>query len=334
MMHELIDIVNQAIQYQKLGVKCVLATVVALDGSSYRKPGVRMLISDGGDVVGAVSGGCVEKEVVRRAASVFESGSPKVMTYDGRYRLGCEGVLYILIEPFIVSNEMLERLNDCIVHRQTLQLISCYEKSDEAFGGFGTIAHFEDKQQVRFGDHAIDMTRQKFEQRLNPQFRIMIIGAEHDAVHLCKMAAQLGWEVMVLSSFTDPKTTQDFPEAKSVLVTSPEMLDISLIDDQTAVVLMSHNYAYDLKYLLAMKDVEMVYLGILGSMKRRNQLFDELLEHAPDRASEMLDVIHAPAGLNIHAETPQEIALSILAEILSVVRHSSAVSLSITHNSL
>ncbi len=75
-----------------------MATVVDLDGSSYRKPGVRMLITGNGDMVGAVSGGCVEKDILRRSESVFNDGKSIMMTYDGRYRLGCEGVLYILLE--------------------------------------------------------------------------------------------------------------------------------------------------------------------------------------------------------------------------------------------
>ena len=100
MIHELKNIITTTILKQEQGLKNVLATVVHLEGSSYRKPGVRMLISEDMEMTGAVSGGCVEAEVRRRAQSVFENGKSKMMTYDGRYRLGCEGILYILIEPF------------------------------------------------------------------------------------------------------------------------------------------------------------------------------------------------------------------------------------------
>ena len=100
MIHELKKIFQVHETSAKASLKSVLATVVALDGSSYRKPGVRMLILENGYTVGAVSGGCVEKEIVRQTASVFSSGEAKIMTYDGRYRLGCEGILYILLEPF------------------------------------------------------------------------------------------------------------------------------------------------------------------------------------------------------------------------------------------
>ena len=100
MTHEFKNIVEEALVAAKKGIKSVLATVVALDGSSYRRPGVRMLILEDGKMIGAVSGGCVEKEVLLQSESVFKTGQSKVMTYDGRYRLGCEGVLYILIEQF------------------------------------------------------------------------------------------------------------------------------------------------------------------------------------------------------------------------------------------
>src|SRR5210317_1483141 len=106
MTHEIKNLIDWIWQGQQLGVKSVLATVVALEGSSYRRPGVRMLIQENGKTFGAVSGGCVEKEVQRQAQSVLETNVPKVMTYDGRFRLGCEGIIYILIEPVKITQEL------------------------------------------------------------------------------------------------------------------------------------------------------------------------------------------------------------------------------------
>ena len=103
MIHELKEIINQALINQEKGLKNVLASVVFLDGSSYRKPGVRMLISEDLNSVGAVSGGCVEKEIIHRSKAVFENNTAKIITYDGRFRLGCEGILYILLEPFTIK---------------------------------------------------------------------------------------------------------------------------------------------------------------------------------------------------------------------------------------
>ena len=106
MTHEIKNLLDLIWKAQQLGVKSVLATVVALDGSSYRRPGVRMLIQENGKTFGAVSGGCVEKEVQRQAQSVFETSVPKVMTYDGRFRLGCEGIIHILIEPIRLTEDL------------------------------------------------------------------------------------------------------------------------------------------------------------------------------------------------------------------------------------
>ncbi len=100
MTHEFKKIIKGHQNAQNLGLQSVIATVVALNGSSYRRPGVRMLITENGNMIGAVSGGCVEKEILKQSFSVFKTGMSKVMTYDGRYRLGCEGVLYILLEIF------------------------------------------------------------------------------------------------------------------------------------------------------------------------------------------------------------------------------------------
>src|SRR5690606_7956343 len=125
MTHELKHIVQD---YQKRHERAVLASVVALDGSSYRRPGVRMLVYQNGDLVGAVSGGCVEKEVFYQAASVFETGISKIMVYDGRYRLGCEGILYILLEIFEPTKSFLDRFWGWVEGRRPFVITSYYKK--------------------------------------------------------------------------------------------------------------------------------------------------------------------------------------------------------------
>ena len=111
MLHELKDIIRSAKIAKTQGIKTVIASVVHLEGSSYRRPGVRMSIQENGKMIGAVSGGCVEKEILRQSQRVFEANIPTLMEYDGRYRLGCEGVLSILIEPFNPTDAFLMHLN-------------------------------------------------------------------------------------------------------------------------------------------------------------------------------------------------------------------------------
>src|SRR5690606_26517885 len=138
MTHEFKDIVQRGLEAKRHGLKSVLASVVALDGSSYRRPGVRMLIYENNKMVGAVSGGCVEKEILLQSQSVFKSGTSKIMTYDGRYRLGCEGVLYILLELFQPEESFEIAFSECIKKRQSFEIHSYFTKNEGHTSGLGT----------------------------------------------------------------------------------------------------------------------------------------------------------------------------------------------------
>ncbi len=326
MIHELKTILDQAVENQKKAIRNVLATVVHLDGSSYRKPGVRMLIDEQGNMTGAVSGGCVEKEILRRAQTVFKTNQAKVMAYDGRYRLGCEGTLYILLESLVVTEAFYSAFNEQLAQRIPLKIQSYFQKEDEVVGPFGSVVLFNQGSSFYLNEH-IDTKSAVFEQELQPLFRLLIIGGEHDAVALCKMAALLGWQVDVVTSMNDPKQLGDFPGANSVVGQSPETIDFSELNKQMAVVLMNHSYVQDLRYVVKLHEHTLRYIGILGAAKRRERLFNELFEFLPDVTEEFLEQIYTPAGLNIGAETPEEIALSILAEIQVVLKDKTPYSL-------
>ena len=324
MLYELKEMIQQAVINQQKGLKNVLASVVHLEGSSYRKPGVRMLISTDLNSVGAVSGGCVEKEIIQRAKSVFIDGKAKVITYDGRYRLGCEGILYILIEPFYISDNLLAEFKQANLKRQTLQIESTFKKEDEAFGDFKSILSFENKKQFTFTKLPILATNNSyytFTQTLQPAFKLIIIGGEHDAVKLCKVAATLGWEVHVITAAKDSKNITNFPSAFKVLGETPETIQFKNLTDNCAIVIMNHSYVQDLKYVVKLSKHQPKYIGILGAPNRRERLFNELFDFAPDTTEEFLDCIYTPAGLHLGAQTPEEIALSIVAEILAVINN-------------
>ena len=155
----------------------------------------------------------------------------------------------------------------------------------------------------------------------------MIFGAEHDAVQLCLLASYNGWEVTIISGPLESKTIENFPGATAFYSVSPDTLELNSIDEETAIVVMSHNFANDLKYLLELKDTKPAYLGLLGPSKRREKLLSQFIEYCPDVEDSFIENIYGPAGLNIGAETPQEIALSIISEILSVVRQQAPMSL-------
>ncbi|RLD28569.1 MAG: XshC-Cox1-family protein [Bacteroidetes bacterium] len=320
MTHEFKTIVKSYLIAKKQGLKSVLVTVVDLDGSSYRKPGVRMLILENDEMIGAVSGGCVEKDILRESQSVFQTGHSKMMTYDGRYRLGCEGLLYILIEEFQPNNSFIKAFQNCLTNRSSFTLYSYYSKTEGESYGLGTYFKLENSKHLvsKFSD--INKSLSLFIQKMPPCFKLMIFGAEHDAVHLCTLAQFNGWEVTIVSGPLESKSIKNFPGATAFYSASPDNLELNSIDNETAIVLMSHNFANDLKYLIELKHSTPAYLGILGPSKRREKLLSQFLEYCPDIEESFVENIHGPAGLNIGAETPQEIAISILSEILSVIR--------------
>lgn len=327
MTHEFKDIVKAHRKAKKDGLKSVLVTVVALDGSSYRKPGVRMLIIENDDMIGAVSGGCVEKDILRQSQSVFKDGISKMMTYDGRYRLGCEGILYILLEEFKPKNEFFNVFEKCLKTRKEFTIQSNYLKEEGIIKGIGSIANIDGYPYTLSNKTETKNVLLQFSQNMPPCFKLMIFGAEHDAVKLCQLASFNGWEVTVVSGPLESKTIENFPGATAFYSVSPDDLELNSIDSETAIVLMSHNFANDLKYLLELKDTNPIYIGMLGPSHRREKILSQFLEYCPEVNEQFLELIHGPAGLNIGAETPQEIAISILSEILSVIRTQTPISL-------
>ena len=321
MTHELKRIFQDYTENKQLGLRSVLATVVALDGSSYRRPGVRMLIREDGKMTGAVSGGCVEKEVIRQSATVFSTSNPKMMTYDGRYRLGCEGILYILIEPFEPNTALLQAFKQTIASRHHFSLVSYFKKEYGNHEGLGSVfsldgSDFElQKERKTLGSNKV------FEQIMKPCFKLLIIGGEHDSVRLSQLALNMGWEVTVSTVPNEGKIIDDFPGIDELWNVEPLELPARKVDAQTALILMTHSYVKDLKYLLALKDTRPAYFGLLGPSKRREKLFGEFIELYPDVEVDFFEQIHGPAGINIGAETPEEIAIAILSEILAVVRN-------------
>lgn len=307
------------------GLKTVLASLIALDGSSYRKPGVRMLLIEDGTMVGAVSGGCVEKEILRQSTSVFKTNEPKIMIYDGRYRLGCEGTLYILIEPFNPSIDFITEFKKAIEERKSFKIKSFYSKEAGTDLNWGSFISFDKKNWIGFSKNSTIEEKERFsnlvfEQKLAPCFRLVIIGSEHDAVQLTLLASLLGWEVVIVTNAANQQTINDFPGAIELIQVEPNLLQLNWINEQTAIVFMTHSYAKDLQYLLALKNSNPCYIGLLGPFKRREKMLNDLIEQFPEIEGSFLEKIYGPAGLNIGAETSQEIAISIISEILSITR--------------
>ena len=327
MTHELKQMFTAYAEATLKHQKTVLATVVALQGSSYRKPGVRMLLVQNGKATGAVSGGCVEKEIIRQARQVFVDDVPKVMTYDGRYRLGCEGILHILIEPFRPSAKLVAAFTKNLKLRSPFEIIAHFSKEESYHNNYGSFFNFDDQKfgcRSSFNATAATLT---FKQVIRPSLKLIIFGAEHDAVQLCLFASLSGWEVIIVAPLVDEKNIENFSGANQFLSLEPDQFKADLIDQHTAVVVMNHSYARDLRWLLAISKSSPQYIGLLGPAHRRERVIEALVQHQPDISERFLDCIHGPAGLNIGSETPQEIALAILSEILSVYRETTPIPL-------
>jgi len=322
MTHELQQLIKTGIIWQSKGLKSVLATVVSLDGSSYRRPGVRMLLNENGQWVGAVSGGCVEKEVYLKAQSVFKTQQSKLMSYDGRFRLGCEGILYILLEPLQISDKCYQSFQSALNKRISFTCDSYYKIQEDNLFGMNSVLNLENESYAL--STSVHLTRLKdfdcFSQQFTPIFQLYIFGAEHDAVQLCKMATEIGWEVHIVAPPDESKSLDYFVGAKSLLTPTFDNIDTSKLNVNTAIVLMTHSFNKDIQYLMALKNVTPTYFGILGPSHRRERVFSKFLEYFPDTEIEFFEGINAPMGLNIGAVSASEIALSILAEILSVMR--------------
>ncbi|SDB54452.1 Xanthine and CO dehydrogenase maturation factor, XdhC/CoxF family [Flavobacteriaceae bacterium MAR_2010_188] len=321
-MKELQSILLQGHTYFLQNKKCVLATIVKIKGSGYRRKGTRMLISEEGEFTGAISGGCVEKEVWMQSKSVFETGNSKLITYDGRYRLGCEGTLFILIELIEIDNTILENFNTYYIERQPLTLQSYFRSADASDGLGGTYFKTEinliplnSSKKTNNKDLA---KLECFSQILKPVRSLLIFGSEHDSVALCKMASLTSWDVTIVAHPLNEKEISFFPGAKDLVHLLPEELDSLQIDSQTACILMSHSFSRDLAYLLELSNFKIPYIGLLGPHKRKNQLLDQLIERKPEISDQILDTFFGPVGLDIGAETPQEIAIAVLGELQSV----------------
>jgi xanthine dehydrogenase accessory factor len=262
------------------GGPLALATLVAATGSSYRRPGARMLISAGGEAAGGVSAGCIEEEVTACAREVLRSGQARLLTFDTRARFGCHGAIEVLVE--VVREEVLVALRECLEKREDCRLETIW-KGD----ALGTrVAGFEDAADV-------------FVQAIDPVLRLVVLGDSADVGALAAQAALLGWEVRTIEAAPVPP---------------------GLLDGRTAVVLATHNFGRDCALLRELLPAGLKYLGLIGSRRRRDDLLFDVMQNGVTMES----ALFAPAGLHLGADSPEEIALSIVAEIQSVFEAGSA----------
>jgi xanthine/CO dehydrogenase XdhC/CoxF family maturation factor len=255
-----------------------LATLVRSQGSSYRCPGARMMVAADGSAVGSLSGGCLEEEVIEKAGGVLRCGQPAWMEFDTRRRFGCHGSIEIFVER--PSAGLLDDLAACFHARQSASLATFFSR-DAKDTGTRIVGEFELA--------APDV----FIQRIEPAFQLLVLGDGPDNPALRAFCKTLGWRVLFLESATELHSSYDA---------------------WTAAIVKTHNYGRDCAALRALLPLGLRYVGLLGPRRRRDQLLGDLL----DSGAAIGNNLFGPAGLDLGANSPEEIALSIVAEIQAV----------------
>ena len=348
-MKELRSIVDRFDEIAAAGGRAALATVIGVDGSSYRSPGARMLVDEEGATFGTVSGGCLEADLRERARRVLDSGAAEVVVYDTRATgdsvfglgLGCRGVVEILLEPAgaglveLLRRRLAARAAGAAATvvavrgaaRQGVRVGARVMVDDRGVAGDALdhdvraalaaecLAALEDERSRRrsfdFGE--------AFVEYLAPRTPLVVFGAGRDAVPLVRLARELGWHVTVVDHREALVAGRSFAGADEVVVARAEEAAARVaIDQRTAVVLMTHNYAHDLALLGALLPSPARYLGVLGPKHRTDRLLEDLARGGAAPPAADLERLYAPAGLDLGAEAPEEIALSILAEVRAV----------------
>lgn len=356
-MKEIRDIVAAYEQAIQAGKKTALATVVHVEGSSYRRPGARMLVTEDGQLTGAISGGCLEGDALRKARLVITQHKSLLVTYDTMddddaklgVGLGCNGIIHILIEPIAIDNpdNPIHKLEDFLSIRQEAVLITLFCLADRHAAQPGTCLLVKGSGQVSGNfaegptkDLLISEAQKAFKKKtyrvknyrlgeqtftafiefLQPAVSLIIIGAGNDIMPLVQMANILGWETTVVDGRPNYASLERFPLATRVLVAkAPQVLNQVNVDAQTAFVLITHNYNYDWAILKGLMQKQVSYIGVLGPKKKMERMMADLAEEQIHPNRSQLNSIFGPVGLDIGAETSEEIALSVLSEIKAVL---------------
>jgi xanthine/CO dehydrogenase XdhC/CoxF family maturation factor len=355
-IREIINAYNKARINEK---RLALATLVHLNGSSYRRPGARMIVDEEGQLTGAISGGCLEGDALRKAVFCIHTQRPKLVVYDTSdeedatigIQLGCSGIIQVLFEPIDENDPLnpIELLKRAIHKRQNTVLVTLYasqiKKGDtvgtsillEDSGEFHNNSSFQFIPETLMQDIKDTLTVKKssfksyqqndntfnaFLSFISPPISLVIVGAGNDAIPLQSIAETLGWEVIIVDGRHTYAKIERFSSACQIIVSKPEkVLEQIPIDEKTVFVLMTHNYNYDYAILKALLGKNVHYIGALGPKKKLDNMITDLKAENIFLNEKQKNILYGPVGLELGAETPAEIALSITAEIMSVMNN-------------
>jgi xanthine/CO dehydrogenase XdhC/CoxF family maturation factor len=333
--------------WRATGAPIVLATVYETLGSTYSKAGQRILIAANGDYRGLVSGGCLEGDLAERSRAVLANDKPAAVTYDLRDEVdeifglgvGCNGLLRVFLQPLQSSRgyQPFAAIADALAGTQSAGVATVVESGDAALRAGATVivdatshvafdvapgaaARLAERTRRAMAAGAAELAAEGdvtvLHAPLKPIPKLLVLGAGLDAVPLVAMAAELGWLVTVADHRPAYVARDGFERAVRTLLIDPQALDRSLkLEEFDAIVVMSHHLTTDRKYLAQLAGVETRYLGVLGPRARRDRLLDEL----GDQGARLRARLRGPVGLDLGADSPESIALSILAELHTIL---------------
>jgi len=267
-----------------------LATLVQTEGSTYRKPGARLLVDSDGGTLGVLSGGCLEEEIARHGQKVIDDGSSVLLSFDTKRLYGCDGQLKILVEPLPAAGpngNLITEVGRLLKNREVCRIRICFE--DAALGS-----------ELLRSDALLTERRGVLIDTVPLPARLLLFGTGPEIEPITQLAGTLGWVV----------ERCDHPS---------ELAEDFRADAQTAAVVMTHNFGRDFLALDRLLPLRLGYIGLLGPRKRYAELLARLNEYRPFDFDVNVRNLFAPAGLDIGSEAPEEIALSIMSEVAAVL---------------
>ena len=328
-------------QIVRLGQRCgaaVLVTLVRTAGSSYREPGARLLLGSQGEYAGTISGGCLETEVVRKAAWMVRAGAIVERystmfddTADVPFGLGCGGVVDLLLEPadtpeccalMTALEEALSGIETTVLtwlpsQGRPLGRAVLSASGDFTFASIGLTETELTEARARFLRPGADGSESEeiFVERITAPLRLFVLGAGDDAKPLVSMAALLGWSVAVMDGRSHLAQAERFPDAERVEVVSSPAAALAGIRPEDAVVLMTHSYEQDTELMATLLPLRPRYLGVLGARHRSSLLVTEVAARLGRTVASCCEQIYAPVGLDLGGDGPEAIALAVIAEV-------------------
>ena len=315
---ETAEVIDRAIALASAGRRAALATVVRIQGSSYRRPGAKFLIEDDGETLGGVSGGCLEADVRDIGQRVMQTGIPKLLHYDTGaddrtvwgLGLGCNGSVDIFVQPATGSG--------------TLAAFWDIQARLDGSAGFAIVTTIDgqrDPGRIVVADAPAHDTPSRVETRgsetvfteiLTPPPDLIVCGAGDDSRPLAAYASEAGFTVTVVDHRGAFLEASRFPSAKSRLCLRADAgIGPLAVGPGTLVVIKTHSFMHDRDWLRAFLDTPASYIGLLGPRARADELLGLLDVRSDDR-------VFAPIGLNLGADGPEQIAISIVSELLAV----------------